>query len=239
MTNAEGEMPDWPVPASWTSAESLNNEGVTLYGAKGSPPCRKVVAIFKFHGIKYNQVFTMKKEGSDYKKIPVVTIGRYQINDSHIITRILAQVLEGKELSERELLIEKTTTRGLMVALEVAVLESTKGIQQCAPYLVDNSCLQGLIWSIACCIPCFGVSSSLKAKFPDLKSVSEYGKWYADQLGDQPFFHGNAIGVIDSSVYGILDPFATAGNACFDDFVNADPRLKSWWQRCVTRAGSP
>ena len=231
--NAEGEMPDWPVPSTWRSALDLNNEGVTLYGNNVSPPCRKIKTIFKFYGIKYTQLSS--KPDSEYKKIPIVTIGKYQINDSHIIARILAQVLEGNDLTERELLIEQTTTRGLMMALEVSVMESIHAIQQCAPHISENLCLQGLVWSVACCIPCCGLSNRIKSKFPDLKSVPSYGKWYAEQLGDQPFFHGETIGIIDCAVYGVLGGFAVAGNLCFDEFVGADVRLKSWWQKCTVQ----
>ena len=235
-SNAEGEMPEWQIPTTWRSSQDLSNEGVILYGNLVSPPCRKINTIFKYYGIKYDLQATIPAAvKAQYKKIPIVMVGAYQINDSHIITRILAHVLEGKDMNERELLIEKSTTQGLMPALEVAVLESTQSIQQCAPHLVENCCLQGVIWSLACCIPCCGISSRIKKNFPDLKSVASYGKWFAEQLGDRPFFHGDQVGVIDCAVFGILEPFGEAGNACFDDFVNADPRLKTWWQTCVVQ----
>ena len=222
-TNKEGEMPSWPIPSHWNST-TISQEGVTLYGMKVSPPCCKVRAILKHYDIKFTEVATMKREGSDYKKVPVLTIGEKQVNDSFIIIQILAQILENAPMSEREKEIEKTTTKGLMLALEVSVMDSTTSIQQCAPHMTDNVCLQGMIWTVACCVPCCGLSSRIKSKFPDLKSLSAYGHLYAKELGNNPFFHGEQFGVIDCSIYGCLEPFAAAGNQGFHDFINTDER---------------
>jgi hypothetical protein len=268
--NQEGQMPTWPIPAQWKDASSLSNEGVVLHGMKVSPPVCKVRAILRFYNVAFTEVHVMKKENSEYKKVPVLDVGSKQINDSFVICRILATVLEQKEPSEREVEIDRTTTTGLMIALEVSVMESSTAIQQCAPVMTDNCCLQGLVWTLAPCIPCLNLSSRLRQRFPDLKSLAAYGAQYAAWLGDQPFFkvidvfgpcsfvsidclevshvfslsrcvrsfQGESLGVIDCSIFGVLEPFATAGNAGFDEFMGADPRLKKWWATCQAQIGA-
>ena len=232
-SNKEGEMPSWPIPQHWNCAQAISNEGVVLYGMKPSPPCCKVRAILKHYGVKFTEVSVMKRETGDYKKVPVITIGDKQINDSFIIIQILAQILESP-MSEREKEIEKMTTQGLMLALEVSVMESTVSIQQCAPHLVENTCLQGVIWTLACCIPCCGLSSRIKSKFPNLKSLPAYGHLYAKELESNPFFHGEQFGVIDCALFGLLENFFLAGNQGFYDFINADERYDTTFTRPTT-----
>ena len=238
-SNKEGEMPSWPIPSHWTNASTISDEGVVLYGFKVSPPCCKVRAILKHYGVKFTEVVTMKKETGDYKKTPVLTIGEKQINDSFIIIQVLAQVLENAPMSEREKAIEEMTTTGLMLALEVSVMESTTAMQQCAPHMSDNICLQGMIFMFACCVPCCGLSSRIKSKFPELKSLSAYGHLYAKELGSNPFFHGEQFGVIDCARFGCLEPFAAAGNQGFNDFINTDERYGIHFSICLLLILSP
>ena len=222
--NKEGEMPSWPIPSHWNSSQAISKEGVVLYGMLFSPPCWKIRTILKHYGIKFTEVATTTKEKSDYKKIPVLTIGDKQINDSFIIIKILSQILENSPMSEREKEIEKMNTQGLMLALEVAVMENSTSLRQCAPKLTLNTCLQGVIWTFACCVPCCGLSSIIKSRYPDLKSIPAYGHLFAKELVNNPFFHGEQFGVIDCAIFGTLEPFANADNQVFHDFINTDER---------------
>ena len=53
MWNNEKEMPTWPVPAEWNSAESLSKAGCVLYSGDLSPPGNKVTAILNKYGVTY------------------------------------------------------------------------------------------------------------------------------------------------------------------------------------------
>jgi len=64
-----------------------------------------------------------------------------------------------------------------------------------------------------------------------LKSVARYSQEYAKLLGNNPFFHGKKAGVIDFSVYGVLNPFKKADTAVFHEFLDADEKIRNWYKR--------
>ena len=207
---------------------AISKIGVTLHAMPLSPPCGKILFILKNYDVKFTSV-SGKKKGSEYKKVPVLVIGDKQINDSEIITAVLAKVLD-TEYTQRESEIEKLSTSGLMISLELAVMKSTKEMQKCGCFL--GGCIGYLLWTIACCVVGSGAAhASLSKKFPDVKSPSDYGKDYAVFLSTDLFFHGDKVGVIDCSLYGLLTPFSKCGNEAFNEFINADPLLAAWWER--------
>jgi glutathione S-transferase len=69
----------------------------------------------------------------------------------------------------------------------------------------------------------------------DLKSVKGYSKEYASLLGDKQFFHGDTAGVIDCSIYGVLNPFKKADNEAFHDFLDGDEIVRNWYKRMDTK----
>lgn len=152
-------------------------------------------------------------------------IGEMQINDSLIIATILAKIVD-VPYTESESEIEKLSTSGLMIALEISVMEDTQELQKCGCTM--GGCLGSCLWTIACCIPCCGVSGPLRKKFPDIKKSSDYGKDYADLLSSKPFFHGDTVGVIDCSIFGLLLPFRKAKSQSYADFIGSDNRLSEW-----------
>ena len=205
-------------------SSAISSIGVVLHGQYPSPPCCKIIYILKHYGVKYTSVASKKKD-SDYKKIPVLVIGDKQINDSQIIATILANILD-VPYSESELKIEKLSTSGLMIALELSIVEDTEELQKCGCAM--GGCMGCGLWTIACCLPCCGFGASMRKKNPDLKSSSAYGKDYAELLSSKPFFHGDTAGVIDCSIFGLLLPFRKAKNKTYTDFVCADSRLLEW-----------
>lgn len=178
--------------------------------------------------VKYTEIAGSKK-GSDYKLIPVLMIDGKQINDSQVIATILSKVLDGEGYTEKEVLVEKLITTGLMVACEVHVMENTAEIQKCA--CTVGGSIGCLLYSISCCVPCMGVSKKLHTKYQDLKTVPEISKELVDILGTSLYFHGDTCGVIDCSLFGVLSPFMKAKNAPFADFMSADVRLREWHER--------
>jgi len=106
------------LPASWTKPGSLGK--VLLYQNPVSPPCVKLRLIFEFYGVDY-QCMQGKKKDSEYKKIPVIVFNNVQINDSFVIVKSLAKVLDGEPLTPALLELEEMTTYGVMIAMEARV----------------------------------------------------------------------------------------------------------------------
>lgn len=179
------------------------------------------------YGVQYTTISSAKKD-SDYKKIPVILIAGKQINDSEIIATILAKILDGAEYTKFEREIEKLTTTELMIACEVFVMESMSELQGCGCAM--GGCLGSALCCFACCISCFGVSTGLRAKYPNLRSVSVIAKDYADHLGEKKYFHGDTCGVVDCSIFGTLSPFQKSKSTTFHDFLSID-RLREWHER--------
>ena len=161
--------------------------------------------------------------------MPVLMIDGKQINDSQIIATVLSKILDSEGYTEKELLIEKLITTELMVACEVYVMENTVDLQKCA--CTTGGGLGCILYTIACCVPCMGVSKKLHIKYPNLKTVSESAKALADHLGALPYFHGDTCGVVDCSLYGMLSPFMKSKCQPFADFMSADVRLREWHGR--------
>jgi glutathione S-transferase len=78
------------------------------------------------------------------------------------------------------------------------------------------------------------LNTLLSLHISDLKSVAGYGQEYAKLLGGNPFFHGKTAGVIDCSVYGVLNPFKKADNEAFHEFLDADETVRNWYKRMDT-----
>ena len=181
----------------------------------------------KHYGVKFKSINSSKKD-SEYKKIPVLLIGDKQINDSEIIATVLSGIL-GSPYDEREKMIEKIITTGIMISFEINVVESTSELQKCSCFI--GGCLGCLIFSVACLIPLCNMSASMHRRFPDAKQPAEYGKDFADFLTTKPYFHGDTLGVIDCSIYGVLFPFKMSKSKAYLDFIGADERLGQWAAR--------
>jgi hypothetical protein len=107
--NGEREDLKTPLPSEWRTAADLTD--ITLYQAAISPPCVKIRAVFAFYKVPFTK-HNGKKPNSPYKKIPVVDIGKdgHQINDSFIIVKSLAPILQGRPLTEEEIQLEEMNT---------------------------------------------------------------------------------------------------------------------------------
>ena len=79
---------------------------VILYGSVSSPPCTKIMSILTYHSIQYKLISSLKKD-SEYKKVPVLMLNGRQINDSFIIVRNLAKIVDGRELTYEEVIFEE------------------------------------------------------------------------------------------------------------------------------------
>ena len=160
ISNAEREV--IALPDSWKSISDLGE--VTLYQEKISPPCCKLRMIFKWYKIPFKTI-TGKKPDSDYQKIPVVVVNGIQINDSYVVVRSLAPILDSSALTPELIEVEEMTTFGLMIALELDVASSCIELQRCSSLL--DGVLSVVLWSLACCLCCFA-GSAIKSKNPGL-----------------------------------------------------------------------
>jgi len=229
-SNKEGEMPSWKTPPEWKNPQALSDAGVTLYHMPLSPPCNKVYTVFKRYGVQFKVVEATKK-GSDYTKRPVIDIGDKQINDSYIIMRVLAEALGGAPYTDEEVEIERLITEELMFAMEITIMDIPSELRKCGNVA---PCPFKCIFNCCSCLPMItGMSSGLKKREPTVKSIAEYHNKFIQILGDKDFFHGSTAGVIDCSLYGVMEPFRKAGNMCYLDFLGPETSSLSNWNARV------
>jgi len=190
-----------------------------------SPPCAKLRMLFEFYKVDY-QCWKGKRKGSEYKKVPTTVINGLQINDSFIVVKSLARILDGKPLTPELVQLEEMGTYGVMIALEVAVANDSNEFSKCGP-LIGMPCL---VSCFSCCIPtCAG--RSMAKKNSHLLTLKEYKDKYAEALKGKQYFHGDKAGVVDVSLCGILAPFDTAGIKYVTELVGSDGPVAEWYQR--------
>jgi len=224
----EGEEPLVPLPQYW-DVEALRGMRVVLYQNKISPPCCKIRMLLRYYGVPFQTVEGRKPE-SGYKNIPVLDIGDRQINDSVVIVRSLAPVLQGRPLTGDELEIERLITSGLMVALERDVAGSVQDLCACADLL--GGCFGCVLRSSACCICCCVGPRRIGAG-REVLSIREYGDALREHLGGGEFLGGGEKpSVIDLSLFGLLEPFVRASCSCMAKlFGGPENRLAEWHAR--------
>lgn len=226
-TNAEGEELQTPLPREW-DLETLKGMQLTLYQSKISPPCCKIRCILGYYRVPF-QVVEGKKPGSEYTKIPVLDIGDRQINDSFVIVKSLAPILQGRPLTDDELEVERQVTFGLMIAAEKEVAGSFKDLCSCASLL--GGTLGCFLRSCACVLCCFLPRKIGAGK--ELLAIQSYGDILREQLGAGSFLGGGEKpSVLDLSVYGVLEPFHQASSSCMADLLGpTGAPLRSWHDR--------
>lgn len=203
--------------------------GVKLYQTEYSPPCVKIRAFLKYHGVPFETVFG-RHPTSDYKQFPVLELNGRQINDSHIIMTSLAPVLMGRSFTEEEQMWEKKFTYEFMPAFEVELAGDANDIAN----------LTGFVggwkrWLIGLVTPLLGafLEQVFKARYPDMKLPSSlYGVQFKQAMGSQPFFHGEQPGPVDLSLYGTYAAFAEKRCRSVARFLQ-DSQLEEWHERMV------
>lgn len=207
VTNKEGEDLSEPLPKNWDlSALKSGSPEIVLYGQRISPPCCKLRFMLNYYNVPFKSV-DGKKPDSDYTKIPVLDIGDRQINDSYIIVKNLAPMLQGRKLTEQEEYLEKKITFEIMVALERDCASSVHDLCGCACLAGGMICcaLGTLSPIIACCI------GPRMFKDKGLSSLEDYNAYLAAELGAKPFFGGSEPSIVDVSLFGVMFPFEAAG----------------------------
>ena len=231
------------LPSEWTKPEDIGE--ATIYNMAMSPPCCKIRTIFSWYKVKHfpsfaslramivdtqvpYKVINGKKPDSEYKKVPVVVVKNRQINDSYIVVKVLARILDGTDLTKEQVQIEEMTTYGLMIALEADVAGSCTDLVKCAPHMGCFYCC--LLTSLSCCICCIG-PANIRKRNPDTKSIEHYSQAYTAALGSKQYFHGDKPGIVDVSICGVLSPFVNAKSGAVDKFLGASGPLRDWYGR--------
>ncbi len=161
--------------------------------------------------------------------MPVVIVQNRQINDSFIVVKSLARILDGSDLSKDLIEIEEMNTYGLMVALEADVAGSCTDLVKCAPNM--GCCFCCLLTSFSCCICCFA-PGNFRKRFPDLKGLEHYSQQFTKALGSKQYFHGDKPGIVDVSICGVMSPFVHAGNqVSITKFLGSSGPLFEWYNR--------
>lgn len=225
VTNKEGEDLAEPLPKSWNlKALKTGSPKVVLYGASVSPPCCKIRFMLNYYGVPFESK-NGKKPDSDYTKIPVLDIGDRQINDSYIVVKNLAPILQGRRLTEQEEKLEKKITFELMIALERDCASSVRDLCGCASLAggMTGCGLAAIAPIVACCIgPNIG-------KDKGLVGLEDYNSYLTTELGTKPFFGGSEPTVIDVSMFGVMVPFEASGSSALKVLLGGTGTPLSKW----------
>lgn len=225
--NREFEDLAEPLPADW-DLEKLRTLKITLYEMRISPPCCKLRFLLEYYKIPFTK-HDGKKPGSEYKKVPVLDVEDRQINDSFVMVKSLALVLQGRPLTAEEEGIEKEMTAGFMIAAEKHTASSCGELCACAP--VAGGSTGVLMRLFSCCICCCIAKKIGKGK--ELKPIEDYGDLLRGHLGSNQFLSGGSEpGVLDVSVFGVTQPWAKAKSPVLQELLgpSSDP-LSAWHER--------
>jgi len=240
-SNAEGEDLSTPLTASELKGAQAN-EAITLYGFDYSPPAWKVRVLLSYYKVPYKYIVAFPGQAIDgldneYKKIPKLVMGERQINDSAVVYRALAPLLAGAALTEEQVELEaRNNITGLLGALEREAVTSYSGIKAATGALISewrwyNPLKLALPWAAGvAALP----ASLLFARMPHGKDGDSrtHGAAYRKALGEHKFFHGDAIGPLDLSVYATLAAFIKLFRTPTAIAVLDDCDLRAWYERC-------
>mmetsp|Transcript_112514 Transcript_112514/g.317788 ORF Transcript_112514/g.317788 Transcript_112514/m.317788 type:complete len:310 (-) Transcript_112514:161-1090(-) len=226
-SNPEGLDPCPPL--GWRQASDLQN--VVLYGVNVSPPSTKIRAHLIHYQVPFKFVTTGHgKKSSCYTKVPVLDVADGQVNESSIIVKHLMLALTGSFDQEWE----ERITLELQFSLEYAVMSSPSD----AWLFVSEPYGFGMPSPIVCCaLPLIrrliktGIENNPKARLID---VNAFASAFAREIGQKPFFHGQAPGQVDLSFYGTCAPFYVSGCPLLLGMI-ASAGLDVWWARMETR----
>lgn len=220
-TNKEKE--DLTEPLAVATKDDITK--VVLYQSPASPPCCKIRAVLKRYEVPFETIYG-KKPDSDYTKIPILMVNEQQINDSYIIVKTLAPLLDGQKLSPELLELEELNTFGLQPALEIALMETASDLRKYSSLF--GGFLGSMIFLLSCCLP-FCAPNAIRKKNPEVKTVKEYGVQIAEKLKGMDYFHGEKPGIVDVSIYGVIEPFFKVDAECADVLLKCG--LEEWHAR--------
>eukprot|EP00802_Teleaulax_amphioxeia_P016567 Tamp_16690.p1 GENE.Tamp_16690~~Tamp_16690.p1 ORF type:complete len:294 (+),score=62.55 Tamp_16690:92-883(+) len=204
--NEEGEDPKVPLP--YKSKSDITATTNKIYGMMGSPPCAIVRALFSYAEIKYEAVdvnFMTKSEisFSTYKKVPILTLGPYQINDSYIIIKTLAPLCFGRALTEEEAAQVKSVSYEAMIALEKETFEDSDACGKFVDGYVTRDCCSSWTLGTMAKLMMPQMAGKIAEKHPDLKSFKAYCETFKASIKGK-FAGGSQPGPYDVAMYALI-----------------------------------
>jgi len=226
-TNDEGE--DLKEPLILTLSELKD---VKMYGQDGSPPCAKLKTMLDYYNVPFEMI-KGRHPTSDYKRIPVLELNGRQINDSHIIVKNLVPVLTGEPISAAAAEWERRITFEFQPSIEVELFGNGG----------DLALFIGLEGFAAIAIkllaPVLGllINQVFKSRYGEFPPSVAWGKDFLAALDGQPFYHGDAPGPVDLSLYGTYAALQAKGCKTTEDFL-VGSGLKAWHERMAAACES-
>lgn len=219
-TNEEGEDLKEPLTLK---REELRD--VVLYGNEFSPPCQKIITLLSYYEVPFNMV-KGRHPTSDYKKIPVLELNGQQVNDSHVIVNNLVPVLTGEPLAGPQKEWERRVTFEFQPSLEVELFGDGSDLALAAGLQGFPKVLAGLF------APLLGafIGQVFRSRYGDFPPTKTWGVEFREAFGGRPFFHGDAPGPIDLSVYGTYSDFARKGCRTSKAFLEGSG-LEAWHEK--------
>ena len=132
-----------------------------------------------------------RKKGSKYKKMPVLDLNGRQINDSFIIIKNLAPILDGKPLTENEVKFEEVMTYQLMMLMEAKMFGNPEDMKNFSTKIPAKwACIFACLCHLRCC------GGSIKNKFLKRHNLEDdkpdkFLKMIEDKLGSNNFLGGD------------------------------------------------
>lgn len=225
-----------------------------VYQYKICPFCNRVKSYLDYLKVDYDTVEVnplTKSEISNLtlktKKVPVAIIGEKVVEDSsHILDAInesdLTVGLEKKFFPEDTAKWTEWSEKTLSVMLYPNITRSLEESWQCFSYSGDVkswSPLQRALVRTVGPTAMFFANGKIKKKYgivderKELQSVLDV---WCDAIGDKKFLHGDFVTMPDIMVFGVLH--SIDGLRAFDDIMQDNPLLKSWYDRVAALAPS-
>ena len=141
-------------------------------------------------------------------------------------------------MSEQEINFEEQMTFGLMNALEAKVIRNTNDKKNCANKgSAGMKCCFAFICYFTCCENHMN-KKFLKRQGLENDNLQKYIDLIDQQLGSNKFLHGDEIGILDLSLYGVTNQFAKEPKMeCIKEMEDMSPLFKEWLSRMTPIIG--
>ena len=175
-----------------------------------------------------------KKSDSEYKIVPVLLVAGHQINDSFLMVKQLAPLLDAK-LSDEDVAFEKQMTYGFQSACLSNILENGWNMRN----MVNKGfgCAAANCLTFCCCNCACGRAfmRNKKKKGGDKNtavSVWQYLEIIDEKLGENNFLQGDEAHILDVSLYGMTYSFAANPTmGFFQELLDKSEKFSRWWIR--------
>mmetsp|Transcript_5830 Transcript_5830/g.13781 ORF Transcript_5830/g.13781 Transcript_5830/m.13781 type:complete len:288 (+) Transcript_5830:41-904(+) len=229
--NSNPEARD-PVPAvKWQTIEDLGE--ITFIGEAAHAVGNAKIHL-DYHNVKYAMSATLPQvAGTPYPLVPVLRADGRQLNGNYIINKHLIPLLYGP--GEIDLEWESRISYQLNPSLYMAAVANGE-LWQCLQATVNlPKALYHVLPLSQYVKSCYGPGGALHKAVGDryrcYEDLHDFGREFRQELGFDPFFHGERPGSTDLSMYGAVALFCYTNCAKIKRRLIADSQLQEWWDR--------